>query len=80
MMILIITGIVVRMRAEVAKVGFFVLNFNFFNFLLEIAMTCLIDACDCNFSVQIMHFMYVCLPALWFIAGYTNRWSECETQ
>ena len=56
-------------------------------------MTCLIDACDCNFSVQIMHFMYVwtiglvgcalmyvCLPALWFIAGYTNRWSECETR
>ena len=88
---MIITGIVVRMRAEVAKVGFFVLNFNFFFFLLEIAMTCLIDACDCNFSVQIMHFMYVwtiglvgralmyvCLPALWFIAGYTNRWSECE--
>ena len=29
MMILIIMGIVVRMRAEVAKVGFFVLNFNF---------------------------------------------------
>ena len=92
-MILIITGIVVRMRAEVAKVGFFVLNFNFFFFLFEIAMTCLIDACDCNFSVQIMHFMYVwtiglvgcalmyvCLPALWFIAGYTNRWSECETR
>ena len=94
-MILIIMGIVVRMRAEVAKVGFFFLNFNFIIiiFLLEIAMTWLIDACDCNFSAQIMHFMYVwtiglvgcalmyvCLPALWFIAGYTNRWSEFETR